>query len=83
MDLKRWAESFLNTLKENNVRLVTYVPDNVLTPLIKGAGADNSFTSVGTKQEDEAIGMVAGAWVAACAIATRIPRQVISVYSEP
>jgi hypothetical protein len=36
-----WAESFLNTLKENDVRLVTYVPDNVLTPLIKGATTDN------------------------------------------
>jgi len=27
-----WADSFLRTLKENDVRLVTYVPDNVLTP---------------------------------------------------
>src|SRR5262245_54962501 len=30
------AESVLDTLKENDVRLVTCVPDNVLTPLIKG-----------------------------------------------
>jgi hypothetical protein len=34
-----WADSFLRTLKDNDVRLVTYVPDNVLTPLIAGAGA--------------------------------------------
>jgi hypothetical protein len=27
-----WSDSFLRTLKENDVRLVTYVPDNVLTP---------------------------------------------------
>jgi hypothetical protein len=27
-----WSDSFLRTLKENGVRLVTYVPDNVLTP---------------------------------------------------
>src|SRR5262249_11138738 len=59
-----WAESFLDTLKENDVRLVTYVPDNVLTPLINGANADNYFISVGTTREDEAIGMVAGAWMA-------------------
>jgi hypothetical protein len=32
-----WAQTFLGTLKENDVRLVTYVPDNVLTPLIDGA----------------------------------------------
>src|SRR5215510_11195481 len=59
-----WAESFLDTLKENDVRLVTYVPDNVLTPLIKGVNADNYFISVGTTREDEAIGMVAGSWMA-------------------
>jgi hypothetical protein len=27
-----WSDSFLRTLKENDVRLVTYVLDNVLTP---------------------------------------------------
>jgi hypothetical protein len=27
-----WSDSFLRTLKENDVRLVTYVPDNALTP---------------------------------------------------
>ena len=27
-----WSDSFLRTLKENDVRLVTYVPDNMLTP---------------------------------------------------
>ncbi|MFL4980035.1 MAG: decarboxylase [Xanthobacteraceae bacterium] len=59
-----WAESFLGTLKENDVRLVTYVPDNVLTPLITGACADNYFITVGTTREDEAVGVVAGAWMA-------------------
>src|SRR2546428_12290238 len=58
-----WAESFLNTLKENDVRLVTYVPDNVLTPLIKGATTDNYFISACATREDEAVGMVAGAWM--------------------
>ena len=58
-----WAESFLNTLKENDVRLVTYVPDNVLTPLITGATTDNYFTSACATREDEAVGMVAGAWM--------------------
>ena len=59
-----WADKFLSTLKENDIRLVTYVPDNVLTPLIKGANADNYFISVGATREDEAIGVVAGAWMA-------------------
>ena len=30
-----WHEIVRDTLKRNEVKLVTYVPDNVLTPLIK------------------------------------------------
>jgi sulfopyruvate decarboxylase TPP-binding subunit len=58
-----WANTFLRTLKENDVRLVTYVPDNVLTPLIDGAAADNYFMSVGATREDEAVGTLAGAYM--------------------
>ena len=58
-----WSEVFLNTLKDNDVRLVTYVPDNVLTPLLKGAVADNYFISVCATREDEALGLLTGAWM--------------------
>jgi sulfopyruvate decarboxylase alpha subunit len=58
-----WPEILLDTLKNNDVRLVTYVPDNVLTPLIKGVASDNYFTSINATREDEAIGTVAGAWM--------------------
>src|SRR5437016_795964 len=58
-----WADTFLRTLKENDVRLVTYVPDNVLTPLIDGAAADNYFMSIGATREDEAVGTLAGAYM--------------------
>ena len=58
-----WSDSFLRTLKENDVRLVTYVPDNVLTPLISGATADNYFMAVGAAREDEAVGTLAGAYM--------------------
>ena len=58
-----WSEAFLQTLKENDIRLVTYVPDNVLTPLIAGAASDNYFMSVGATREDEALGVLAGAWM--------------------
>jgi sulfopyruvate decarboxylase alpha subunit len=59
-----WSQTILDTLKENDIRLVTYVPDNVLTPLIKGAAEDSYFTSVVATREDEAIGIVTGAWMA-------------------
>ena len=58
-----WSEVFLDTLKDNDVRLVTYVPDNVLTPLITGAMADNYFISVCATREDEALGLLTGAWM--------------------
>jgi sulfopyruvate decarboxylase alpha subunit len=59
-----WSETFIATLKANDVRFVSYVPDNVLTPLLKGVTSDNYFISVNATREDEAIGMVAGAWMA-------------------
>jgi len=58
-----WAETFLNVLKDNDIRLVPYVPDNVLTPLIKGVTSDNFFQPICATREDEAIGMAAGAWM--------------------
>ena len=29
-----WSETFLDVFKKNDVRFISYVPDNVLTPLI-------------------------------------------------
>ncbi len=45
-----WSDTFVETLKNNDVRFFTYVPDNVLTPLIKGVTSDNYFISVGGGQ---------------------------------
>jgi sulfopyruvate decarboxylase alpha subunit len=59
-----WSETFLSILKDNDVRLVSYVPDNVLTPLIEGVTADNYFMRVNATREDEAIGTVTGAYMA-------------------
>lgn len=58
-----WSDTLLQVLKDNDVRLVTYVPDNVLTPLLNGVTSDDYFRSVCTTREDEAIGVVAGAWM--------------------
>ncbi|HXF86811.1 MAG TPA: decarboxylase [Xanthobacteraceae bacterium] len=58
-----WSDTFLEVLKDNDIRLVSYVPDNVLTPLIAGAAADNYFISLGATREDEAIGIVTGAYM--------------------
>ena len=58
-----WHDIVLNVLKRHDVRLVTYVPDNVLRPLIEGVHADPFFTAFATTREEEAVGIVAGAWM--------------------
>jgi sulfopyruvate decarboxylase alpha subunit len=58
-----WHEIILQALKANNVRLVPYVPDRVLTTLIKNIHADPFFTTFPTAREEEAIGIVSGAWM--------------------
>ena len=59
-----WSDAFLGIFKDNDVRLISYVPDNVLTPLIKAVAADNYFLAVVATREDEAIGAVTGAYMA-------------------
>jgi sulfopyruvate decarboxylase alpha subunit len=61
---RAWHEIVHQTLKRNDVRLVTYVPDRVLTPLIKSIEADDFFTVLAPAREEEAVGIVAGAWMA-------------------
>src|SRR5580700_1357426 len=61
--LKPWHALIHDTLKANEVRLITYVPDRVLTPLIKSVHADPFFTAFATTREEEAVGIVTGAWM--------------------
>jgi len=58
-----WHEVVLQTLKRNEIRLVPYVPDRVLTTLIRSLHADPFFTTFATAREEEAVGIVAGAWM--------------------
>ena len=59
-----WHQIVRNSLTRNDVRLVTYVPDNVLLPLIDAVHADRFFTAFCTTREEEAVGIVSGAWMA-------------------
>jgi sulfopyruvate decarboxylase alpha subunit len=61
--MQPWYEIVRETLKVNDVRLVTYVPDNVLKPLISCVHGDPYFSTFATTREEEAVGIVAGAWM--------------------
>lgn len=58
-----WYDVVLATLKANDVRLVVYVPDRVFTPLIKGIHADPFFNAFAATREEEALGIITGAWM--------------------
>ena len=58
-----WHETVLESLKSNDVKLTVYVPDRVLTPLIAGLHADPFFTCFACTREEEALGIVTGAWM--------------------
>src|SRR5262245_30680214 len=61
--MRPWHEIMRDVLKQNEVRLITYVPDNVLRPLLADLQADDYFTIFATAREEEALGIVAGAWM--------------------
>jgi sulfopyruvate decarboxylase alpha subunit len=58
-----WHGVVQRTLKRNDIRLVPYVPDRVLTTLIKNLHDDPFFTTFPAAREEEAVGIVAGAWM--------------------
>jgi sulfopyruvate decarboxylase alpha subunit len=62
--MRSWHEIVRAVLKENDVSLVTYVPDRVLTPLIENLHADPFFNTFPTTREEEAVGILTGAWMA-------------------
>jgi sulfopyruvate decarboxylase alpha subunit len=61
--VRPWHTIVHAALKDNDVRLVTYVPDKVLTPLIAAIEADDTLTSFATTREEEAVGILTGAWM--------------------
>lgn len=58
-----WWQIIRDTLKACEVKLITYVPDNVLNPLLKAIHADDYFNAFVCTREEEAVGIVAGAWM--------------------
>lgn len=63
MATAEWHRIVQETLHANDIRLVTYVPDKVLAPLIAALHADAMFTTLVCTREEEAVGIVCGAWM--------------------
>ncbi len=63
-DRETWDATVARVLKANEVRLVACVPDKVLAPLIRRLADDDWFTVLYPAREEEAVGIVSGAYMA-------------------
>lgn len=63
-DAEPWHKKIIRVLKANGVDLITYIPDNVLRDLIQALHDDPHFTVICPAREEEAVGIVAGAYLA-------------------
>ena len=61
---RAWYEIVRDVLKQHDVSLVPYVPDNVLRPLIDLLHEDPFFDAFSVPREEEGLGIAAGAWMA-------------------
>ncbi len=58
-----WPEIVLECLKQNDIRVLSYVPDAMVWKVLEKAQTDPFFTMVRATREDEAIGVVSGAYM--------------------
>lgn len=58
-----WQQQIVTTLEQNDVTFVTYLPDTPLSPVIETIEDDEAFTAVPVTREEEAIGVLSGAWL--------------------
>jgi sulfopyruvate decarboxylase alpha subunit len=58
-----WSDVVLECLKANEIELIVHIPDTILTELIRRAEADPFFDVLSPTREEEAVGIVCGAYL--------------------
>lgn len=58
-----WEQEVITAFKDSNVDFVSYLPDSTLWPLVRGVEDDEFFDTVLVSREEEAVGIVNGAWL--------------------
>jgi sulfopyruvate decarboxylase alpha subunit len=59
-----WPDIIIQSLREHDVRLIAYVPDSVTWRVLSKLEDDPTFRLVPATREDEAMGIIAGAYAA-------------------
>ena len=63
VQVRPWQSVLHGVLVANDIRLVTYVPDNVLRPLLALVHDDPFFDAFSVTREEEGLGIISGAWM--------------------
>lgn len=58
-----WVEQITEAFDEHDVHYVAYLPDSRIWPLVERLESDDRFDVQAVAREEEAVGMLAGAWL--------------------
>jgi sulfopyruvate decarboxylase alpha subunit len=58
-----WHDEVVEALHESGVEVVSYLPDSVVGPLVERVEDDDRFRPVPVAREEEAVGILSGAWL--------------------
>ncbi len=58
-----WSKIILECLKQNDIRVISYVPDTIVWRVLGKAEKDPFFRMVRTTREDESVGVISGAYM--------------------
>lgn len=58
-----WIDQTVSALEQADIELVAHLPDSSVWPLIQTLEDDDGFQTVRVAREEEAVGVLAGAWL--------------------
>lgn len=58
-----WETKAISALKSEGINVVAYIPDTALSDLINYIETDDHFDAVPVAREEEAVGVLSGAWL--------------------
>ena len=58
-----WVSQAVDALEETEIEVVAHLPDSKMAPLIEAVKEDDAFETVLVTREEEAVGVVSGAWL--------------------
>ena len=61
--MQEWVKIIINSLKEHEISVITYIPDISIDNITKEIEADNYFNVIPATREEECIGIASGSYI--------------------